>query len=45
MKAKSFWQSYESIRKMIDKSFMYLLFGKNEQCELGPFYLKMGDPR
>ena len=43
-KTRSFWQSYESVGKMIDKSFMYLLFGENEQGELGPVYMKVGDP-
>ena len=45
-KTKSFWQikSYESVGKMVDKSFMHLLFGENEQCELGPVYMKVGDP-
>ena len=43
-KTRSFWQSYESVGKMIDKSFMYLLFGENEQCELGPVYVNVGDP-
>ena len=43
-KTRSFWQSYESVGKMIEKSFMYLLFGENEQSELGPVYMKVGDP-
>ena len=33
-KEKSFWQCYESVGKIIDISFMYLVFGENEQCEL-----------
>ena len=33
-KAKSFWQSYESVGKIIDKSFIYFIFGENEKCEL-----------
>ena len=43
-KTRSFWQSYESVGKMIDKSFMYLLFSENEQGESGPVYMKVGDP-
>ena len=43
-KTRSFWHSYESVGKMIDKSFMYLLFDENEQSELGPVYMKVGDP-
>ena len=33
-KAKSFWQSYESVSKIISKSLMYLSFHRNKQCEL-----------
>ena len=33
-KAKSFWQSYESVSEIISKSLMYLSFHRNKQCEL-----------
>ena len=33
-KAKSFWQIYESVGKIVDKFLMYFLFGENEQCGL-----------
>ena len=33
-KAKSFWQMYESVGKIVDKFLMYFFFGENEQCGL-----------
>ena len=33
-KAKSFWQSYGSVVKIIGKSLMHSLFDEHKQCEL-----------
>ena len=33
-KTKSFWQSYGSVIKIIDKSLMHSLFDEQKECEL-----------
>ena len=33
-KGELFWQSYESVGRIIDKSFMYFVFGENGKYAL-----------